>query len=148
MKKILVFLVVSLFITFNTCSANISQDEVALGGIKLGATPEYVKSVYGEPSSYINLPNNGIIYNYNDTFKIYFANLKYMYWMETLSNNGIATPSGVAVGMNASILDKYGEIYYKEKKENITYYAYWAPGRIVLVFGVENGKIISIKARC
>ncbi len=50
--------------------------------------------------------------------------------------------------MNASILDKYGEIYYKEKKENITYYAYWAPGRIVLVFGVENGKIISIKARC
>ena len=47
--------------------------------------------------------------------------------------------------MNASILDKYGEVYYKE---NITYYAYWAPGRIVLVFGVENGKIISIKARC
>jgi hypothetical protein len=28
-----------------------------------------------------------------------------------------ATPSGVAVGMNASILDKYGEIYYKEKKK-------------------------------
>ena len=50
--------------------------------------------------------------------------------------------------MNASILDKYGEVYYKEKKENITYYAYWATGRIVLVFGVENGKIISIKARC
>ena len=39
-----------------------------------------------------------------------------MYWMETVSNNGIATPSGVAVGMNASILDKYGEVYYKEKK--------------------------------
>ncbi|MDQ0202858.1 hypothetical protein [Pectinatus haikarae] len=145
------FLLLIVFISMTTvsaiCAAQIPQEEVALGGINLGATPEYVKSVYGEPSSYIR-SKNGVIYDYNSTFRIYFASGKYMYWLETTANNGIATPSGVTIGMDASILYKYGEIYLTEHEGNTTYYSYWAPGRITLIFGVQNGKIISIKGSC
>lgn len=91
---------------------------------------------------------DSIIYNYNGTFKIMFASGKYMYWLETTANNGITTPSGVAVGMNASILNKYGEVYYDRIENGIRYKAFWAQGRVVLIFGISNNKIISIKAAC
>ena len=136
MKKILVFLVVSLFITFNTCLANISQDEVALGGIKLGATPEYVKSVYGEPSSYINLPNNGIIYNYNDTFKIYFANLKYFWIIKCIIyiyGGLIQIPKRY---WSISDSKKHGRSKNKNKKRTISKLPFWEQGRILNLFSI------------
>lgn len=71
-----------------------------------------------------------------------------MYWMETTANNGIKTPSGIAVGMNASVLDRYGEVYYDEVENGVRQKAFWAQGRIVLIFGIVNNKIVSIKAAC
>ena len=52
MKKfpILIFMLISL--VCSVCFAEIPRSEVALGGVPLGSTPEYVKSIYGEPSSY------------------------------------------------------------------------------------------------
>lgn len=148
MKKfpILIFMLISL--VCSVCFAEIPRSEVALGGVPLGSTPEYVKSIYGEPSSYDRGAGDSIIYNYNGTFKIMFASGKYMYWLETTANNGITTPSGVAVGMNASILNKYGEVYYDRIENGIRYKAFWAQGRVVLIFGISNNKIISIKAAC
>lgn len=136
------------FMTTAICFAEIPKDEVALGGINLGATPEYVKSIYGEPTSYDRGYGDSIIYNYNGTFKVMFSGGKYMYWMETTANNGITTPSGIAVGMDASVLSQYGETYYDKIKDGIRQVAFWAKGRIVLEFKVKNNIIISIKASC
>ena len=147
MKKIFSIMLLAVFLSVSAvCSAQISPDEVALGGIKLGSKREYVESVYGQPTNYINR-NGGVLYDYNGTFQIFFASGKYMSWMKTTANNGIGTPSGVKVGMSSSVLERYGEIYYKETEDGITYYYYWAPGRITLDFGVVNGKIVSIRAR-
>lgn len=153
MKKITSLLVAVLTLLIcSVCFADIPPSEVALGGINLGATPEYIKSIYGEPTSYDQEREGTIIYNYNGTFKIMFVfagkSYQYMYWMETTANNGITTPSGVAVGMNASVLDKYGEVYYDEFENGIRYKAFWAQGRKVLIFGIKNKKIVSIKAAC
>lgn len=148
MKKFFSVMLIAVFLSVSAvCAAQISQDEVALGGIKLGAKREYVESVYGQPTTRINR-NGGVLYDYNGTFQIFFASGKFMYWMKTTANNGIGTPSGVKVGMDYSVLDRYGEIYRKETEDGVTYYYYWAPGRITLDFGVVNGKIISIRARC
>ena len=132
----------------SVCYAEIPPSEVALGGITLGASPEYVKSVYGEPTSYDKGYGDSIIYNYNNTFKIMFSGGKYMYWMETTANNGIKTPSGIAVGMNASVLDRYGDVYYDKVENGVRKKAFWAQERIVLIFGIVNNKIVSIKAAC
>lgn len=129
------------------CFAEISPNEVALGGITLGATRERVESVYGKPTKYDN-ENTALVYNYNDTFKVYFSSSGMAFQIVTTANNGIGTPSGVRVGMDASVLNKYGQVYRQETKGNVTYYYYWAPGRITLDFGVRNGKIVSIRAIC
>ena len=149
MKKIVAtfaFLVVTLVSAL--CSAEIPAEEVALGGIPLGALPEYVKQIYGEPTSYDRGRDGIVIYNYNDTFKIMFSGGKFMYWMETTANNGIKTPSGIGVGNDASVLDKYGDTYYDRTEDGIRKKAYWASGRVLLVFGIKNGKIVSIRAAC
>ena len=153
MKKILSMIAFFAIFSFSTfAAAEISPSEVALGGIPLGASPEYLKSVYGEPTSYDKSDDGvnygGVIYNYNNTFKVYYADGKYMYWLETTANNGIGTPSGIRVGMPESVLEKYGETYFTRQEGNVTTKAYWARGRIVLEFRIANGKIISIKGRC
>ena len=148
MKKILSMIAFFAIFSFSTfAAAEISPSEVALGGIPLGASPEYLKSVYGEPTRY-ETGNDSVIYNYNDTFRVLFASGKYMYWLETTANNGIGTPSGIQVGMPESVLEKYGETYFTRQEGNVTTKAYWARGRIVLEFRIANGKIISIKGRC
>ena len=153
MKKflsVMTFLMMFFFGSF--VSAEISPSEIALGGIPLGASPEYLKSVYGEPTSYDKSDDGvnygGVIYNYNNTFKVYYADGKYMYWLKTSANNGIGTPSGICVGMPESVLEKYGETYSTHQEGNVTTKAYWARGRIILEFRIMNGKIISIKGRC
>ena len=141
-----IFVLIMLITSICTvCYAEIPRSELTLGGINLGATPEYVKSVYGEPTKYEHSSDN-IIYNYNNTFRIMFSGGKYMYWIETTADNGIRTPSGVGVGMNASVLSNYGEPYYERNENGIHYKAYWAKYRVVLIVGVRNGKIVSIKA--
>ena len=148
MKKNFSVLLIAVFLSVSmVCSAQISQDEVALGGIKFGSKREYVESVYGQPTTRINR-DGGVLYDYNGTFQIFFASGKYMYWMKTTANNGIGTPSGVKVGMDVSVLERYGEIYHKELDNGVIYYYYWAPSRITLDFGVVDGKIVSIRARC
>ncbi len=148
-RKIMIFIcTICMLLMAAPCFAEIPPEEVSLGGITLRDKPEYVKQVYGEPSSYDPHGTDSVIYNYNGTFKIMFASGKYMYWIETTANNGIATPSGVTVGMNESVLNQYGDTYYDKYEHGINYKAFWARGRILLIFGIENGKIISIKARC
>lgn len=131
---------------YSVCWAEIPRSELTLGGINLGATPEYVKSVYGEPTRYESNGHGDVIYNYNNTFRILFVDGKYMYWIETTADNGIKTPSGVGVGMDASILSKYGATYYEKDENGVHYKAYWAKYRVVLICGIHNGKIVSLKA--
>ena len=137
-----------MLLTCSVCFAEISPSEVALGGIRLGSSPEDVKSVYGEPTSYDKGNGDSIIFNYNGTFKIMFSGGKYMYWLETTANNGIKTPSGIAVGMDASVLDRYGKVYYDKVENGVRKKAFWAKGRILLIFGIVDNKIVSIKGCC
>ena len=69
-------------------------------------------------------------------------------------NNGWATPAGVTVGMDASILQKiYGTgavdsmKHKKHRMPGYDYYTYWQTDNPLhyLTFGVKNGKIAFIK---
>ena len=85
-----------------------------------------------------------MIYNYNNTFKVTVYKER-VYGLETTANNGITTPSGVTVGMSASVLDKYGDVYYDKTEHGVREKAFWAMGRVVLILGIANNKIISIR---
>ena len=154
MKKILPSLTFIVIFSFSALAfESIPRQEGVLGGISLGASREYVKSVYGEPPRCEDIKNNnsgyGVTYNYNGTFKIHFwgswgYNID-AYKVETTANNGIGTPSGIRVGMSASVLSNiYGAADYTESVSGITTKGYWADEWTVLKFGIVNGKIISI----
>ncbi|ORT99790.1 hypothetical protein D081_1674 [Anaerovibrio sp. JC8] len=46
------------------------------------------------------------------------------------------------------MLDRYGEAYYDKIENGVRKKAFWAPGRIVLIFSIVNNKIVSIRAEC
>ena len=62
--------------------------------------------------------------------------------MVVTKNNGIGTPDGVTVGMNASVItDIYGE---PDRVFNNQNYVYNDETSYALVFKTQNGKIISV----
>lgn len=100
---------------FAAMVGKVPDSEASLGGITLGNTMSYVRSVYGEPTEQRRaktvLNENAIVYRYGKGFVI-LENL-YDYRIEELftnANNGIATPLGVTVGVPKSTVDTlYGE---------------------------------------
>lgn len=107
MSKVLLSIVViisSLFFS-SICSAEIEPSRCAIGGIRIGSTKEHVQSIYGKPTSVQHY-----YWIYGKSFTIGF-NDRTNACLEVFSNgnNGLATPDGVKVGMDASILRKtYG----------------------------------------
>lgn len=98
--------------------AEIAPDQAALGGIYLGDTASHVRSVYGR-GKYMR---GSVVYGSNPAYYSYRYNgLSIEFWAETgnvvtidtWENNGFATPAGVTVGMNSSILNElYGNADY------------------------------------
>lgn len=113
-KKIISFLIFSVFMATSICFADpdtgdISEKEIALGGITLGATEDYVKKIYGEPTN-VNYDYGAFehskTFDYGGTFKVKFGNGK-VTSVETTANNGIKTPSGFSVGSRLSDIINY-----------------------------------------
>ena len=102
----------------STASADITPEQAALGGIQLGDSAAHVRSIYGR-GSYLR---GSVVYGSNPAYYSYRYNgLSIEFWAETgdvvtidtWENNGFATPAGVIVGMDSSILNQlYGEADY------------------------------------
>lgn len=135
----------------STAMAKVDRSQVALGGIPMGAPMSYVRSIYGEPDrTESKHAYKTTVYDY------YYGNGVHIYSMGTdranvinvTANNGWATPAGVTVGMDESIITQiYGPADHTRKSGSKTYYEYQpAPhgGPAIMIFGVKNGKITSI----
>ena len=115
-KKFFSFLIISVFMATSICFAgpetgDIPENEIVLGGIPLGATEDYVKRIYGNPTNvtyaYGDFENaHRKIFDYGGTFKITFSNGSVLE-AETTANNGIKTPSGFSVGSRVSDVVNY-----------------------------------------
>ena len=165
MKRLFVF-VFALVMLSSTCFASMNAEyltSMSIGGIQIGSSEEYVKSIYGEPKRIeydrsLNGTNNqgstAYTYIYGDTFKILFCgnNTIPMQAGEIIStaNNGIKTEAGLSVGDNESrIIALYGteNMNTYHDKDGVIKYVYTIGkgfGTAFTVF-VRHGKIIKIE---
>jgi len=128
----------------------LANDEIAIGGISPGATQDYVRSIYGEPTKASrSKDHDGDTWEtwlYGDSFRLtWFVGPKgtYLHLLRTSAANGLATPRGIKVGSRVSeVLEKYGEPFVKQPKH------YWYKGAndCDLVFEVKNGVVTEITA--
>lgn len=134
--------------------ALVPNEAAEVGGLRPGYTLEYMESIYGKPVldtvKPCNLPAfSQYTYKYGDTVSIFSIGGKAIFGIKTTANNGWATPAGVAVGMNKSVLnDIYGKEDHIFQRNGITYYEYYVfpSGMRGLIFGIKNNKIVLISA--
>lgn len=134
--------------------ALVPNDAVEVGGLRPGYTLEYMESIYGQPVlekvKPCNLPAfSQYDYKYGDTVSIFSIGGKAIFSIKTTANNGWATPAGVTVGMDKSVLhDIYGKEDTSFRRDGILYYTYFVypSGMRGLSFGTKNNKIVSITA--
>ena len=165
MKRFFV-LVFALMILSSTCFAGMNAEyltSMTIGGVQIGSSEEYVKSIYGEPARIdydrnLNGTNNqgstAYTYIYGGSFKILFCgnNTIPMQVGEIIStaNNGIKTEAGLSVGDNESrIKALYGtenlNIYHD--KDGVIKYVYTIGKGFGMGFTVfaRHGKIIKME---
>ena len=117
----------------SVASAQISNDRIAIGGVPgpRGCTPDYVESVYGAPTSQESGSNGDqtyLEYNYNNGYIIGFDGAGSQAVAVTCTTDNLATPDGVTVGMEASVLsDKYGTADHIYNFNDKSLYVYDAP---------------------
>lgn len=142
-KKVAVLAMCLMTFVGSTCLARIDADQVAIGGITLGSTMDYVESIYGSPSA--NFRRSFIIHHeYGQSFAMDSYN-GYVTRVITTGHNGIATPGGVLVGMPADVLnDVYGKADAVSHSQGITIYHYRGSGTSnVLMFFINSNGVIS-----
>ena len=134
------FLAITITSNASAQQANISRADIAIGGINLGTTESYVRSIYGEPDeiSYDSDrrragPINRKTFRYGSTFFVVF-NIDH-------HNNGLKTPVGFTVGMNLSDVRKY----YGQGRGDENHLAYNANWWHNIMFTAKNGKITEIR---
>ena len=136
-----------------TSNRLLSDDEIAIGGISpFTATPEYVRSIYGEPDKLSKGRDpSGNYYEkwlYGDSFEIWFSgeNKLGVDVVKITSANGLATPAGIKVGSRVSeVQDKYGNPYFPYRGPSGSY-RYRGRLDCDLVFAISNGVVVSIGA--
>ena len=122
MKKCILFLLLALLLPASLCAAaEVPEEDVAIGGIRIGSTISYVESIYGEPNrierpgGWNSFPDNpkvyGIHYSYGSSVVMRFrADNETLYAMEVTEDNGFQTPRGIHVGSTrADIIRAYNE---------------------------------------
>lgn len=146
-----IFLLTLAFIgvfSIGKCFASISEDQVSLGGISIGSSTEYVKSIYGYPDTEEVNYNHPLftgrvdVYTYGNSFKITFADNQVVH-IYTAANNGIGTPAGITVGMTSSTLTNVYGAADSIHNGNYFYHTSNNPYK-GLLFITKNGKISSI----
>ena len=127
----------------STCFANMDAEyltSMSLGGLQIGSSEEYVRSIYGAPerieySKNLNGTNRQgstvYTYIYGGTFKVLFCgnNRIPMQVGEVISiaNNGIKTEAGLSVGDSESTITQlYGTENMKtyHQKDGVIQYVY------------------------
>lgn len=102
MKRLILSVFSLLIVSISTVFAAIPDSEFAIGGITIGSSADYVQAIYGEPTHISDkVPNaeGGYSYSYayGSSFYIFFdANTNF-----STANNGLTTPAGLTVGMDA-----------------------------------------------
>lgn len=90
---------------------NIPKEDVALGGIPLNVSEEYVRSVYGAPDDISYKTDGGFgktkKFAYGTSFYVTFDNRNRVIDVMSNGNNGLKTPPGFAVGMPMSEVKAY-----------------------------------------
>ena len=153
MKKWRWFAFLMVLLVSQVCEAGISSEEdMAIGGIGLGATMAYTESIYGKPTSVQDVPYKSlkdgkvykeIICKYGEAYSV-----KYIYGnrqsaiVELYSRDAsLGTPDGVVVGMDASVLTNlYGRADRINLQGEDTVFEYHL-GRERLIFNVYQGRI-------
>ena len=139
----------------SVCLAAIPYTQVLIGGVGPGSSMDYVKSIYGQPASTNFDTPAEATYTYGNSFVLTAnASTNTVYTVLSSGHNGLNTPAGVGVGMDASVItEKYGTCERIGNVNGVTYYHYAMEPNPAMPndfggfsFGVENGKIISIWA--
>ena len=163
MKFKIFILVISItfMVATNMCNAarnsrqpyEIPVADIAIGGINLGTTESYVRSIYGEPDE-ISYDSNRLragsinrkTFRYGSTFFVVF-NIDHhpkestVWEVKSTGNNGLKTPVGFTVGMNLSDVRKY----YGQGRGDENHLAYNANWWHNIMFTAKNGKITEIR---
>ncbi len=126
----------------------IPESDIAIGGITLGASVDYVRSIYGAPDSITDI-NNGkgseplTLFRYGDSFFVYLnQHSGRVAKVESTGNNGLKTPAGFAVGMKISDVARH----YKDAGRSADggkFYAYTAKWWKILAFQANDEGIIT-----
>lgn len=148
-KKVMLGLAMCSALLMGTASASVPNDELVVGGIEYGASAEYVRSVYGEPTEVEVKPDqafyNGsaVEYEYGDSFELFLLDSQ-VRRIEIDRHNGIKTKAGIEVGSTlAQVKAAYGEpdkvrhdkyIYYSQDRSDIGF-----------VFEIEDDKVHEIE---
>lgn len=125
MKKTILSVALSgcfLLAGIGTSSAEISREEMKLGGLSIGMNGTAISRIYGEPSQ---TEFGGFVWHYGDSVTINFQEGS-LGSVTVTANNGWTTPAGLAVGMDVdSAMELYGEPDYSSKSGNQTLYVYF-----------------------
>ena len=127
----------------SVCMATVPSDAIALSGIAPGSDVGTAKSILGEPSyagRKLYFPNGIII-------EVDKHNPNLVEEIETKASDGIATPSGVQVGMEEGVLrDIYGEPDKMDLDYDEHEYTYYSTDFLKkMKFEARNGIITEIK---
>lgn len=139
MKKVLLLVTLLVLGCTSVCFAFIPESDVAIGGITLSSTEDYVKGIYGQ-GQYSERHqdehvNHWIIYDSVKNKSRYYSlevgiNVEGTVSDVDCAEANLATPAGFQVGMNyAAVQQIYGrpnEIQYNRKEGNIIRYAYYS----------------------
>lgn len=143
MKKVAVVLCGLILAISANCEATLSADKIAIGGIKPGISAEELIRVAGQPDEKSIerddwFYHNGFAVEFDDDSGV-IEEIKTRY-------NTVATPDGVFVGYNESVLTKiYGTADKVKRKQYSTEYTYYSTDYTSkMKFTTVNGTITKI----
>ena len=136
----------------SSCLAQITVDQIAVGGVSPGCTIDYVEGVYGQPMASERVVSdtgvNYIEYNYENHLLVGFQESDSTAVYVTCTSDNLSTPDGVAVGMTADVLnDKYGQADHLYSYNYKSLYEYDDANGNCLSFDVQNFYIVSVNVR-
>ena len=142
MKKFFAFLFGVTFFISSVSFAAVSPDKIALGKVVPGMSVSDLVSAYGQPNY-----KHGDEWDYG-TFKVEIDDKVFGDIVEKVvtRTGGIATPNGVAVGQNASVLNStFGTADKVDSEHDGAEYKYYSTDRTKKIeFKVVNGVIAKI----
>lgn len=150
-KKMWFVVIGCIIFMMSTCFAarpkEIPVKDIAIGGITINASEDYVRSVYGEPDeiTYQNYrgpePEHTKTFRYGNSFFITFdADRNTVHTIKTTGNNGLVTPAGFTVGSKISDVKKYyGETSSSDGGKHLVYTYKWV---ITMSFTADSKGIL------